>query len=580
MYDCILTDECFKARCRIGQPPPEPLRSLYLARGDFAAFQLLIDTKGARCILNPGRSPALSYDLHLPRLRIAVQSPFAAEVYTEGYLPDENGVPTADYLSPAPQTYDGGGYAPAFIVVAVPADATPGQYSIAVDVYLSVGAHGEQSIFSATVPLTVSPVVLPKPHEGHTYVDLWQHNSNIARAFGVELWSDAHFACIEKVVAALTALGQKSITVLASDCPWRGWGCYLLKEHPATLYEYSIVPISKQADGRFRYDFAPLKRYIDLCRAHGIDGDITVYGLMGIWTNMPLFSCDAPTDYPEKVLIRYLDEADGGYRYMTKKQDITAYVRALFDFFKAENCFDKVRIGADEPRDLDAYRESYSFLRAIEPTVQFKMALDTREAVEQFAPQVSDIAASFPCSCACGALLREVQRADPPKRVLWYICNIPDKPNSVLHSELTELHALGFIAHRYGFDGFLRWAFTCWPQEPLRDIRYNNTALPAGDVNFVYPAPNGGLWYSLRYFALKRMLRNRELLYLADRYGHAATAEIALNMVLKNQDPQTYMRSERCTCENIYSTAYSDYHAAVALLLKQLEKEKKLCHRG
>ena len=573
MMNFILTDEYFKARGSVRAKRPAPLQTLSCARNDSACFQLLAET-GTRCILDPGTSPALTYELGLPRFRIAVEAPFACTVRTEGYLEDENGIPCAEVLHNVPQTYEGGLFAPAHILVDVPADAKAGQYPITVRVFRAVGAFAEEKVFEGALTLNVCSYVLPSPQQWRCHLDLWQHNSNIARTFGTELWSDEHFAKMEQVIATLADLGQRSITVVVGDCPWRGWGCYLLKDHPATLFEYSMIAVTKEKDGRFSYDFSVLKRYIELCFSYGIRGDITLYGLMGIWSHMPLFAGSTPEDYPEKVLIRYLDEADGCFKYLKKTEDILSYIRALFSLFREMGVFHLVRIGADEPSDLNAYNKNVALLRSVAPDIKFKMALDKTSAIQTFSPDTDDIAASFPCSCENRALLHKVREENEKRRILFYVCNIPkNEPNTVFKSELYECTALAAIGYLFGFDGFLRWAYTCWTERPLEDIRYNNTALPAGDVNFVYPAKNGGVLYSVRYFALKRMLQLMEAMQLLHDRGRRQDVEAALPLILKNTDVSSWMQDDFFTKEGILSHDPADYTAFRKTLLQLLSEE-------
>lgn len=572
MMKFYITDEYYKARNCAAAASPRCIKTLHCAQNDTALFQVICDTDGKRCILNPGTSPALSYELGLPRLRLAVRSPFPYTVYTEDFIRDENDVPCADILYEEPRTYGGNTYAPFYIRIDVPSEAHAGAHTIAVTLYSAVGAHEEKVVFSGSLSLQVHRFILPNAQDYRCHLDLWQHSSNVARTFGTELWSDAHFAQLEKVLATLADLGQKSVTVVAGDCPWRGWGCYLLKDHPATLFEYSMVQIQKDEHG-FTYHFEALRRYIELCFSYGINGDITVYGLMGIWTNMPLFNGASPEDHPEKLLIRYRDQADGCMKYMRESADIQDYIRALFSFFKEIGVFHLVRIGADEPADLDAYQKNYDLLRSIEPNIRLKMALDKTSAIQTFGDRCADIAASFPCSCNHGKLLRDMKARSPEKRILWYICNIPDKPNSVLHSELYELYALGAIGYLFGFDGFLRWAYTCWTSDPTKDIRYNNTALPAGDVNFVYPAKNGDVLYSMRYFALKKMLQIYECLHILCDRGKKSTADRLIRMILSCTDPASYMEDDFHTKQAIYSENAADYEAFQKALLVALEEE-------
>lgn len=578
----IVTNEAYKASGGWDCPEPQPLAQLHSARGEKPAFQIVLRT-GERCLINPGDCPALTADTGLARYRISVSAPFACSLFPIGYLPDETGVPRADVLLTAPAEYDALTPACVYAELNLPPDAAPGDYEVTVRAFLSRGARGEEEAASCRLTLTVADYVMPSPRDYRLYLDLWQQSSNVARTYKTELWSDAHFAELKNVTAALADLGQKSVTVLAGDCPWRGWGCYLLRSTPAVLYEYSMVRTVKE-NGSFRYDYSAMDRYIGLCAAAGIDGDITVYGLMGIWTNMPLFPCDAPEDYPEPVLIRYYDADSGCYGYLKRTEDILSYVKALFGHFKETGVFDRVRIGADEPRDLEAYRKNVELLRSAAPNVRFKMALDSDEAIERFAPDTDDIAASFPCVCRSGKQLIKLKNASggaadnvsARKRLLWYVCNIPDRPNTVLKSDLLESRALFAMAYLFGFDGFLRWAFTCWTDEPRRDIRYNSSALPAGDVALVYPAEDGSLLFSLRYKALKRGIEDYELLSrLAEADPEAAKS--AVSSVLYNLNPQTYMRTDRTTAPDLFSVRYDDYAAMRARVVDALiDKEKSL----
>ena len=206
--------------------------------------------------------------------------------------------------------------------------------------------------------------------------------------------------------------------------------------------------------------------------------------------------------------------------------------------------------------------------------VKFKMALDKTAAIRAFCNDTDDIAASFPCSCENRELLHEVKARDRGKRLLFYVCNIPKNgPNTVLHNELYECTALAAIGYLFGFDGFLRWAYTCWTQDPLKDIRYNNTALPAGDVNFLYPAKDGGILFSVRWFALRRMLQLTEVLHLLKDCGLEQTVESALSFILKNKDVASYMKNDFFAQEGIFSQESADYLLFRKNLLLALAKE-------
>jgi methylmalonyl-CoA mutase cobalamin-binding subunit len=40
---------------------------------------------------------------------------------------------------------------------------------------------------------------------------------------GVPLWGDEHFRLLKEMAESLAAIGQKAITVIAGEIPWKGW---------------------------------------------------------------------------------------------------------------------------------------------------------------------------------------------------------------------------------------------------------------------------------------------------------------------------------------------------------------------
>ena len=55
-----------------------------------------------------------------------------------------------------------------------------------------------------------------------------------------------------------------------------------------------------------------------------------------------------------------------------------------------------------------------------------------------------------------------------------------------------------------GFDGFLRWAYNSWPEDPMIDSRF--IKFPAGDTFFIYPGPLS----SVRFKRLREGIQDYE----------------------------------------------------------------------
>src|SRR5699024_1659579 len=94
---------------------------------------------------------------------------------------------------------------------------------VTVRIWTTEGYKDEKPVFKKSFPLQVRSYKMPRPSQYRFRLDLWQHVSNVARQFGVPLFGEEHFRVLEEMVKSLAELGQKSVTVVASDSPWRGW---------------------------------------------------------------------------------------------------------------------------------------------------------------------------------------------------------------------------------------------------------------------------------------------------------------------------------------------------------------------
>ncbi|HKH59588.1 MAG TPA: DUF4091 domain-containing protein, partial [Flavitalea sp.] len=73
----------------------------------------------------------------------------------------------------------------------------------------------------------------------------------------------------------------------------------------------------------------------------------------------------------------------------------------------------------------------------------------------------------------------------------YYVCCNPARPNNFVFSPPVEGRYISWYAAAYGYDGFLRWAYDAWPEDPMRDARH--TMWPAGDCFLVYPGGNSSI---------------------------------------------------------------------------------------
>ncbi len=569
-----IANEAYKLILNCDAVAPVRPERLVSALADTAAFQIVLNSDNPYSVNVSGAEwySAENFAVtRLPheRLRVAVESPFGSELFIEEFVTDDDGIKKADILL-RQDARDSSQNVPSAVYaeIKVPADAKPGKYSVTVRLFSSFYNEDERLVDSVTLPLHVYNYTVPDARDWKLYLDLWQHNSNIARKYDVRLWSDEHFAVIEKVVKSLAQLGQKSVTVCASEIPWCGQGCYRRPYYGGNLFEYSIIKITKRKDGRFFFDYSIMQRYIDLCAKYGICGDIEVFGLVNLWRYDDFD--DPKIDYVEPIRLRYYDESDGTYKYVNEKETVLDYIRSLEEYFKRTGQISRVRIAADEPADVDKYRKSIEAVKSVAPSFFFKTAINHAEFIEEFGDVINDFVPFIYTLCEENDRIKDLRKKYSDKRFLWYVCCGEGRPNTQLRQELTECRMIGPMNYYFGLDGFLRWSYTTWPDDPRADLRYSSWE--CGDTALVYPAHNGDVLLSLRYKNMRRGLCDHELLRSLSESGNAELADSLVFGLIEEHDLDEYRKKSYSSLRGAFTHDFDDFNNMKETVLKALEK--------
>ena len=551
------TDEGFKWRRtpdgRENAAEAPALTELFAHENGPACFQILLCAPKPFAV-STGCAAWYSPFGHRRRFRLEIETPGArVQTYIEDAVRDDDGSLCADVLLRAPEKdCPDGGTAAVFVEVRAPRSA-----EVRVRLYEAFGTHPEALIAQESLPLTVYPVRLPE--ESPFYLDLWQHPSNLARKHETPLWSDAHFAVIERYARTMAELGQKSITVLAGDVPWRGQGCMDNDRFPADLFEYSMVRAVRRPSGELAMDFAAMDRYIDVFERCGVRGDIEILGLCNIWKkdsfdDHPL----VPGDPEPYISLPCRDERTGALSYLNTPEEVDFWIASLEKHLEETGRLARARLSADEPADIPAYRRSVERLSRVAPRLRLKTAINHAAFIPAFADVIDDFIPSLASVCEQYDELQRIRRELKDKRFLWYVCCAPDHPNTYLRSRLSETRLIGALTRHMGFDGFLRWAYTCWPASPRCDGRYG--AFPAGDTHFVYPGADGCPLLSLRYMALRRAIEDFALLHLLGARGRGEEADALAASVLREPDVRRWFHGEEpIPLAEICRTDYAAY---------------------
>ncbi|MGK9250964.1 DUF4091 domain-containing protein [Paenibacillus humicus] len=527
---------------------------LRCCRRDSAAFQAVVSSDEEDFLATAGRDALLwkGGPLKIIRCELDTDAPVRTEIRWVGLIGDDNGTPTADALLDDVHVFVAKrSIQPVWVELHASESAAPGRYSGRIRFYAHTMFEDEVLVETLSFTLAISEASLPEPSDYSFYLDLWQHNCNIARKYEVPYWSDAHFDLLDRYLHSLGQLGQKALTLIVSEEPWSGQSSFIDAE-PSDLNEYSIVPVRKSMDGQFHCDFSAMDRYVALGESHGIAREIEIFGLINIWTNVHAGYGGLMEGHPDAVRIRYFDEAEGCFRFMRKTEEFAEYVSMLEAHFSEMGWTQRVRIVADEPESMDVFRQSLDFLRTTAPSLRYKAAINHTSFISENIEGIEDYVPALNCAAEEHEKLLKLKR-DLNGTVAYYVCCSPEKPNTFLSSPAIEARVIPWLAEGLQLDGFLRWNYTVWPDDPLRKLSYRPTIWKAGDTNFVYPGKLGAPLLSLRYKWLQRGIRDYEYMQLLKRSGLQAELDGVLEGVLLFRSPQELSPASGLKAEQLYS---------------------------
>lgn len=403
-------------------------------------------------------------------LRVPAQVRFVKQVRADGVL-------AGDLLDDAGRLgMPAGSYRVIWLTIETPRDAAPGEYQGTI----TVRADDTEPLV-IPLELEVLPATLPAPADWKFHLDLWQHPWAIARWHDVEPWSEEHFRVMRPYLEELARGGQKIVTATITDRPWgrRDYDDYR-----------SMVAHVRRTDGTWRFDYSAFDRYVELAMSCGIRGQINCYSLL-TWSGR----------------LYYTDEATGDERFMLcdpAGPEFAAYwapfLRDFETHLEAKGWLERTRLAVDEA-PAPMMLAMTELVRAHAPRLRISLA--GNQAPSHYTGL--DLAEfSIILDHASDELLRDIAARRAEGRITtFYVCLDPKRPNTFVTSPPAEAVWIGYYTAVNGYDGFLRWAWTTWPENPLRDTTYwghpYHHYLPAGDTFLLYPGPRSSVrWELLR----------------------------------------------------------------------------------
>ena len=408
-------------------------------------------------------------------------------------------------------TIDTKGTRPIWISVDIPGNAPAGIYTGSISIKTKSGTKKHD------ITLEVLDNKLPPPSEWYFHLDLWQNPFAVARFHEVELWSDIHIELLRKYLTMLADAGQKCITATLIDKPWGD-------DKPCYDNFGSMISWVRKKDGTWEYDYTYFDQYVDLAMECGIKKQINCYTMVPINNKFSWYD-----EASSETVVRELFPGTNNYEDLWRG--------FLVDFkghLKEKGWLDITTLALDE-REEEEMTSLFSFLKETAPGFKISMAgfyyEDINSSIYEFSSNWRD----------GGRIPAEAikSRKEAGLITTYYVaCGIP-KPNNFTFSPPSESCYEGWIAAAMGFDGFLRWAYNSWPENPLIDSRYNKW--PAGDTYMIYPGPLS----SVRFERLREGIQDYEKIRIIrneldqKNSPEAVAARIKLDEFLSSIDSKT-----------------------------------------
>ncbi len=448
--------DCRYSRSLVPQVEGVETLKITLWRGEKGQAQALVWTPegldGVECSFADFKSA----DATLPAS--IAQTFFVRYTLADQFLPTrEKAVLMADMLDNLPR-FDIAAKTtrPVWVTLDIPEDAAAGTYKSTLTV-----RHAGWGKAKLPIEVEVVKHVLPAAKEWSYHLDLWQHPTAIARAEGLELWSDEHLEAGKRQMALLADAGQKVITTTLNKDPWNHQ-CY-------DAYE-DMIRWTLRKDGSWSYDYTNFDRWVEMMLTTGINKMINCYSMV-----------------PWNCELHYMDEAKG--EMVTVKAEPgkpifndmwSPFLKDFKQHLQQKGWLSITNIAMDErsPEQMDA---AAKLLQECAPELGFALA-DNHNSYKRYT-MMNDV---------CAALRRQlvdhediVMRRAKNQNTTFYVCCGPYFPNTFTWSQPYEAEMLGWLNVTYDYDGMLRWAYNSWPSDPQMDSRFGSW--PAGDTYLTYP---------------------------------------------------------------------------------------------
>lgn len=346
--------------------------------------------------------------------------------------------------------------------------------------------------------LEVLDIVLPdsSSFKDTFSIDLWQNPFAVAEYYDVKPFSSEHLKILEPHMKLYKEIGGDTITASIVEDSWVGqtYSKYDIK-FP------SMIKWIKTENNTLEFDYSDLDRWLKFNIDLDIGNKIVLYGLAP-WNEKIIFFDKKSNSYLELPINQENESFDWLKEFLI---DLSTHIKKHYNK-------QSIYLGIDE-RGFDKNLLDLIFQVNEEYESNFKLTgavnnlEETKDVIDLFDEISINLAVTKDHLDIVERIMRERKKLN--LKTTLYSCT-GNKPGNFSLSAPGESYWTIIYGYLLGCDGYLRWAYDSWVENPLEDTTHN--AFEAGDCFLVFPdekdTENPITRSSLRYEKLSEGMRD------------------------------------------------------------------------
>lgn len=464
----------------------------------------------------------------------------AAEGVDESYLRTNPGL-YPDLLRPvgnASFPAVAGQWRAGWVDLRVSEEVIPGEYQIALRAIADVD---DSVIASWDVTMRIPAATLPALDIPHVE---WFHVDGLADYYGYEVFGEEHWNAIDKFLASAA---RAQINAVLTPI----WTPPLDTEIGGTRTATQLIDITDVGVDSYSFDFARLRRWIDLCRSH----DVRYLEMPHLFTQWGAKATPAIYVHTEDGLEHrfgwHVSATDSRYRAFLE-QLLPALIQVLDEEWDLDRVLFHV---SDEP--TPERRETYAAAREVVADL-----LAGRTMIDAISDYDFYTSGLVPVPVVANDHAQPFLDAGVSPMWLYY-CVAQNKlvANRFISQPSTRNRVMGAQLFATRASGFLHWGFNFYNSalsrrsiDPFRDSCAGG-GFVGGDPFLVYPGPHGQPWESIRHRVTTEAFNDyRAFRAVAEKHGEEAADALAnqdgaLTLTNYSYDADHYRRSIAAAAE-------------------------------